>query len=816
MSNKKIHLVCNAHLDPVWLWQRQEGMAEAISTFRIAADFCEQNADFIFCHNESLLYEWVEKIEPKLFARIKQLVAAGRWHIMGGWFLQPDCNMCSGESIIRQYLAGKKYFMEKFGVYPETAINFDPFGHSKGIVQILMKAGFKNYLFGRPLKSELPLPGETFIWHGYANSRIVASRLFDNYLSLRGEALDKLKKFIKESPDKTGLLPWGIGNHGGGPSKIDLAELDDFRKNSELEIIHSTPDNYFREVDNNSLPVFADDINPVFIGCYTSQIKIKQRHRKLENSLKLQEIISTYAFHNYAIAYPSEKIAEAEKDLLFCEFHDILPGSQIKAAEDDSLRQMDHGLEILDKLKLETFFMMLESCAPAKDGEFPLFVFNPHPKPVETVISTELQLPDQNWVKDSFTGLKVFDDDKELPSQIEKEASNITLDWRKKIVFEAALPPLSIKRFDIIMQPPVIKPVKKINKTYIFKNETMSICFNRKTGEINKIIVNGKSLVRPGAGRLVFMEDVPDSWGIGIQEFTTPRGIFTLMSSEKAGEIAGLNGGEPLEPFRIIEDGNVRTVIEVLLNYNGSHARLRYFLPKRGNYLDIEIDVSINIVNKMLKFVLPGAHKRAKGVGQDIYGQKVYKRDGSEQVILNWAALKSEKNQTFLAIMSNSGYGIDFYDGVLCLSLLRTPAYSAMQLPGLDIMPFDRLNDRIDVGTNKIKLRVMAGDVGKISLIEQAANEFHQEYPVLQFFPNGKQRVDQPLIILDGSAVMSSCKYLAETKQTVIRVFNPENNVINANFTFNNKSIKINLDCYEFKTIIIDHNGSIIESSELL
>ena len=116
---QQLHLLCNAHLDPVWLWEWEKGAAEALSTFQTAADFCEAYDGFVFNHNEALLYQWVEEYEPELFSRIQRLVAAGRWHIMGGWFLQPDCNMPSGESFVRQILVGRAYFAKKFGVQPK-------------------------------------------------------------------------------------------------------------------------------------------------------------------------------------------------------------------------------------------------------------------------------------------------------------------------------------------------------------------------------------------------------------------------------------------------------------------------------------------------------------------------------------------------------------------------------------------------------------------------------------------------------------------------------------------------------------------------
>ena len=139
--SKQVFMICNAHLDPVWQWEWEEGAAEAISTFRVAADFCEEYEGFIFNHNEALLYRWVEEYEPELFERIKALVKKGRCHIMGGWYLQSDCNIPSGESFVRQILEGHEYFMEKFGVVPKIANSFDAFGHSRGLVQILAKSG---------------------------------------------------------------------------------------------------------------------------------------------------------------------------------------------------------------------------------------------------------------------------------------------------------------------------------------------------------------------------------------------------------------------------------------------------------------------------------------------------------------------------------------------------------------------------------------------------------------------------------------------------------------------------------------------------
>ena len=161
----RLYLICNAHIDTVWQWDWPEGLGEALSTFRVAADLCERYETFVFNHNEALLYQVVEKYDPVLFRRITGLVKCGKWHIMGGWYLQPDCNMPAGESMVRHILSGRRYFREKFGVTPTIAFNADSFGHSRGIVQLLHKAGYTGYLFMRPdptpEDSDFP---QDFVW----------------------------------------------------------------------------------------------------------------------------------------------------------------------------------------------------------------------------------------------------------------------------------------------------------------------------------------------------------------------------------------------------------------------------------------------------------------------------------------------------------------------------------------------------------------------------------------------------------------------------------------------------------------------------
>jgi len=358
-----IHLICNAHLDPAWQWDMEEGIAAAISTFRAAADLAEEFDGFIFNHNEALLYEWIEEYEPALFTRIQKLVKEGKWQIIGGWYLQPDCNMPSGESFVRQIMTGQHYFEEKFGVVPTTAVNFDSFGHSKGLVQIMTQSGYDSYVIMRPELPDFVTPADDFVWTGFNDTKVMVHRIRDGYNSRLGHVEDKINAWLDGHPeDQLGFIAWGVGNHGGGPSRKDLNTLADMMADPDLrELKHSTPEDYFKALaaSGKSLPTYDKDMNPRFYGCYTSQILIKQRHRLLENEFYITEKMLSQAYLKGLLpVYPKEAMDSALKDLLLAEFHDILPGTSVKDVEDTSLRLMDHGLEILARTKMKAFMAL--------------------------------------------------------------------------------------------------------------------------------------------------------------------------------------------------------------------------------------------------------------------------------------------------------------------------------------------------------------------------------------------------------------------------------------------------------------------------
>jgi len=725
--------------------------------------------------------------------------------------------MISGESLIRQITLGKEYFQEKFGVYPKTAVNFDPFGHSRGLVQVLKKAGFESYLFMRPAPERCKLPADIFRWQGYDGSEIIGHRLFGKYLTLRGTACTKLQEFVDSNQEHSiGAVTWGIGNHGGGPSRVDIEELNEYiQKHPDLNIKHSTPDDFFVELKNTGakLPVYDKEMNFFATGCYTSQIRIKQEHRKLESEFVLTEKMLSAACVISEHEYPTEKLHEAAIDLAFSEFHDVLLGSGIKAVEDDSLHQIAHGREILSRLRTGTFLSILQWQEAAKDGDMPLFVWNTHPYPVTTLVECEMQMADQNWNK-TFFDIEVFDGKKKMISQIEQEASNLNLDWRKKVVFEAKLAPSSIIRYECCPKEIARKP--EINtKSFEFDSGQMSLVISPKNGLIESFKFSGKELVRPGTGRVIVMQDNADSWGSETKSYKKRIGSFSLMTNKEASEHASFN----LVPIRIIEDGKVRTVVEVLFKYKQSSLRVQYYIPKKGTEIELHMQMNNQQANCMYKMSLSFIDKDSACIAQDIFGQKDIPCTREEKVFSQWFAAKSETHDNALAVICDSGHGLDFFKGEMRYSLLRSPCYSALPIGNRPLICEDRAHDHIDIGQRDFRFKICGGSANNLLLeMDKKTMLFAETPPSILFYPGGNSNkiLPQTLVKLsDSPAVMTSCRYSSENK-LIVRVFNPTLDIIKTELSvlgtirkrikfspFEIKTFKINT----FKKTIIEIKG---------
>lgn len=804
---KKLYLISNAHLDPVWQWEWDEGVGAALSTFRSAVEFCEEYDDFIFNHNEVILYKWIESYEPSLFERIKKLVAQGKWHISGGFYLQPDCNMPSGEALIRQITVGHKYFEEKFSVKPTVAINFDAFGHTKGLVQILEKAGYTGYICTRPAENEFYIEKRDFIWRGFNNSEILVHRS-DSYNSALGNVDEKINRYISNQGDnEIGLVLWGVGNHGGGPSRRDLDKIKNMQEKNELEIIHSTPEEYFSKLEaiKNNLPVIDTDLNNTMTGCYTSQIKIKQKYRQLENELFYVEKMMSHTANAGVMNYEEETVCKAQEDLLYSQFHDILPGSSVSNVEKTSLRLLDHGLEELSRIKTKAFFALSCGQEKAKEGEYPILVYNPHPYYIKDIIECEFMLADQNW-ENNFSMPIVYHNNKALPSQHEKENSNVPLDWRKRVVFDAELKPCSMNRFDCKIELLESKPkiqTKPQGNYFVFENSDRIIKININTGLVDSYITSNISFLEQPAFKIMVIEDSCDSWGMNIFTYKNIIGEFTLMSPEETAIFFNMKD-TLVDPVRIIEEGEVRYVVEALFKYNNSTAVLKYTIPKNVTTIELSIKLIFNESDKMLKLNIPTTLCSAKYLGKTAFGVNELKTDGSEMIAQDWVALTDGKNA--ISCINFGNYGSDSENSSINITLIRSSAYCAHTIGDRNIIPKDRYIERMDQGETDFNFIIKATSADNLlDLLDYESVIKHQKPYALSYFPAPEGEKIQPFIYIDNKIIQMTAFKRSDDNNYIMRLYNSsikkQNSIIESQ-VFNIKQ-EISLKPLEFKTFIL-------------
>ena len=805
-SLKKIHMICNAHIDPIWQWDLPEGISATLSTFYSAAKLCDE-FDYVFCHNEVTVYKYVEEYAPELFEKIKELVKIGKWHIMGGWHLQPDCNMPCGESFVRQIREGQRYFMEKFGVCPTVAINLDPFGHSVGLVQIVKKCGQEGYLFARPFNHELTLPCEQFIWRGLDGSEIKAIRITGGYGTPLGRSANSIKAKHKWQPFDNCAVLWGVGNHGGGPSRKDLSDIrDELLPSDEVEYIHSTPERLFSAISPSE--VYDKSLHISMPGCYTSMYRVKKLHAQLENEISLAEKISSAAYMSGALdTYPEKEIETAVEDLLNAQFHDVLPGTSVQCGEDAGLRLLNHGMLEAERVKIKAYFALSKSQAPAKEGEYPIVVFNPHPYSLTENVECEFTLADQNWSEEITSRITVKDEDGNVvPYQIIKEESNLTLDWRKRIIFEAKLKPFALSRFSAYVDFEDTAQKKKPT-SFEFVSDRKYVKIDEKTGLISSYKINGVEYLKDGFSLCAF-DDNADPWGMaksqlekmgmGEQYFVpskNPSGVFDGMKS-----------------VQIIEDGEIYLGIEAFFEYESTRARILYKIYKNNDDVDIDVTLFMGDINKIVKLKVP-FNVSGELIGQVPFGTDTLFMDGRENISQRFIAI--DTGNACPAIFKNGVYGSHFENGAIYLSLVRGVTYCAHPIGERELIPPDRFTKKIDQGENSYSFRL---SVCERKELERKANEFSEKPYGLNIFPIPCENESvKPLEISVGGDVISvdTVKKQYAGDAIIFRLVNNTPSKESSYLMVNGAKIELSFGKYEVKTVIYE-NGELKENYEMI
>jgi len=333
-----IHCCGHAHIDMNWMWPWQETVNVTHDTFATVNTLMDEFPEFCFSQSQVSTYIAMEEYAPEIFEMIKKRVKEGRWDVTASMWVEGDKNIVSGESLCRHLLYTRKYMKEHMGLEPEDVkIDWSPdtFGHAHTLPSILVRGGVSRYYFCRTG------PGPwLFRWRSPDGSEVIAYNDKGGYNGQIHPSMgDLMVGYVRETGLRDFMYLYGVGDHGGGPTRADLRKADEMKKWPIWPMVKlSTTNNYFNAVEKAKpkLPVIDQDLNFTFEGCYTSQSRIKRANRVSEIILPEAETMAIIAGAVDEMEYPYDILLRSWRYTLFNHFHDILPGSGVHATYDYS------------------------------------------------------------------------------------------------------------------------------------------------------------------------------------------------------------------------------------------------------------------------------------------------------------------------------------------------------------------------------------------------------------------------------------------------------------------------------------------------
>lgn len=656
-ATSSLHMVGNAHLDPVWLWRWQEGCAEAIGTCWAAVDRLEEGPGFVFSKGEAHIYDWIERLEPELFERIRHYVAERRWVVVNGWWIQPDCNVPSGESVIRQALYGKRYFRDRFGIDVPTGYNVDSFGHPGTFPMLLRHTCSSSYTFSRPNASELDLPGEIFCWRSPDGSEVNAFRIQGAYnTSKREMPLPEKTDLHYEKIAAAGhpfMCFYGVGNHGGAPTKVNIDEIE--RRIAAGEALKfSDPESFFEEIEDDDWPLYAGELQFHAVGCYAAASSLKALNRRAESLLEQAEAAATLATRETGVAYPRGQFERLWRILLFNQFHDTLGGTSLESACIDSERELGgviHGaeLELNDAVR-----HLARTIAPSDHPEdATMLLLNPNGQRAICLFEAE------PWVDKDIVSMRVVFDETgaRVPFQYGDPHGKTT--GLQRIVF-----PVEIPAYGWRMLRFAVDDDGQSAPSVGFGAPTDARVFETPGYRLELDATGAIASLSDGSGREIFdapghkaiiVNDPTDTWGHGSKSF-------------------GMQGEEmTLERVRLIEEGPVRTVIEVTCAARSSRLTTKIVLPRDDAHpVELRCHLDWHEKRSLLRLAYPfGAQEMECEVPAGVAERRM---DGSEVPGLRWLRARAEDYE--VALVNDAKYSFAGKDGTVYVTAVRAPVFA--------------------------------------------------------------------------------------------------------------------------------------------
>ena len=644
----------HSHIDVAWLWPYAETKRKCARTFSTVMRLMEQYPEYVFTQSQAQLYEFVKENWPELYSEIKRRADEGRWDVTGSMWVEADCNLCSGESLVRQILVGKNFFKDEFGIETDVLWLPDVFGYSAALPQILKKAGIDYFSTIKINWSQINrFPYTTFYWKGIDGTRVLAhfppTTDYNAFPEPR-KLLEQVRYFVEKDRSDWSLLSYGWGDGGGGP---EPAHLEYLRRSKDLEGLprckQMKVSEFFHTIDGSAdFPEWAGELYlELHRGTYTTQGRNKRHNRKAELLYRDAEILSSIA-SGFGLPYPYETLNREWRRILCNQFHDVIPGSSVRAVYEETDRMYPEIMGVGAQAATQATQKLAEHIDFSGEGE-PLLVFNTLPWERKDVTCV--------FVENKSVCTVLAPDGTEVPSQIDGDF----------VHFAASVPSMGYAVYRLMERKPTpVKNELKVSKD-LLENRFFRIALD-SNGLITSIIekTTGREVLPQGerANLLQLFEDKPndfDAWDID------------MFYEDKWEDITDL------DTIRVIESGPVRAAVGVSRRFGKSTLRQEIRIYADIPRIDFQTYVDWHESNKCLKAAFPADVNATKAryeiqfgnVERPTHTNTSWDLARFEVCAHKWADISEEGFG--VSLMNDCKYGHHTKGSVMRLTLLRSP-----------------------------------------------------------------------------------------------------------------------------------------------
>ena len=704
LAEANVTLTGNSHIDAAWLWPASETVDVVKRTFTSALQLMNEYPDYTFTQSAAQYSEWMADKYPKLNDQIRDRIKEGRWEIVGGMWVEPDLNLPDGESLVRQLLLGQRYFKKNYGVTARIGWNPDSFGYTWQLPQIYKRSGLDYFVTQKMHWNDTnQLPFRLFYWQSPDGSKVLTYFPTDyvhSSLNPARIAVDFNQSAERNAGTRDMMDLYGIGDHGGGPTRAMLDEGDRFvaasNKQLALPAMHyGTAQHYFSTVEKKidpssstwnysniaagykldpapagqmNVPTWKDELYFEYHrGVFTTQAKHKANMRRSEVETIDAEKLASLAWLDGA-AYPNSALTSSWRKITFNQFHDLAAGSGIGVIYRDAQKDYTEVFESDHEIAENSLHILAANIDTRVKGDTPLLIFNPLAWPRSETVKLDVQLPEH---ADSVRIL----DTRNKPVLTQVLSSNPGTNTFTLLVRAEEIPSLGYKVLHAVKadnpdKEPTTLRVAEDPNAFTLENSALHLTIDRKTGCITSLVdlkTKTDSIAPSSCGnQLQTFVDTPkdyDAWNIdpGTLDHNTPI--------------------QNVDSIAITDHGPLRSTVRIMRTWQSSKFIQDISLDAFSDTVDIANQIDWHETHVLLKAAFPLSATSAKATYEIPYGsieRSTERKNSWEQAqfevpAMRWADLGSPEHG--LSLLNDSKYGYDAAGNTLRLSLLRSPTW---------------------------------------------------------------------------------------------------------------------------------------------